>query len=139
MTEPTGRRARSGPTPIDPSRFVHIDRPSDASLRGAVVVGVVLAVGAGAIAASCALLPLNLAPGAEILYLVAAVIGGGLACTLFVRSNLRQGRRRREDFIRCGGDPAGMTDMMFGVMRGHRTEDGEWVVPEQGSGDYQGI
>lgn len=56
-----------------------------------------------------------------------------------VSVTLRSVRRRREDFVRCGGDPTGITDMMFGVMRGERTEKGEWVVPKQGSGDYQGI
>ncbi|MEV7663301.1 hypothetical protein [Paenarthrobacter sp. NPDC089316] len=137
MSERSGRRARKGPPPVDPKKFVHIDRPSNASLRGGIVTGFVLSIGAGAIAASCSLLPFH--PEAKILYLVAAVIGGSLGCVLFVRSNLRDGRRRREDFIRCGGDPTGMTDMMFGIMRGKRTETGEWIVPEQGSGDYQGI
>jgi uncharacterized membrane protein YeaQ/YmgE (transglycosylase-associated protein family) len=135
----TGRRARTGPTPVDPAKFVHIDRPSNASLRGAVITGIVLSTVAGAIAASCALLPFNLAPESEFLYLVAAIIGGALACVLWVRGNSRQGKRRRDDFVRCGGDPTGMTDMMFGVMRGIRTENGTWVVPEQSSGDYQGI
>ncbi|MET4144088.1 hypothetical protein [Arthrobacter sp. UYCo732] len=137
MTAPSGRRARTGPAPVDPSKFVHIDRPSNAGLRGAVAVGMFLSIGAGAAALSCALLPFS--PEAEILYLVAACIGAVLGAVIFTRSSLRSGRRTREDFVRCGGDPAGMTDTMFGVMRGNRTKNGQWVVPEQSSGDYQGI
>jgi hypothetical protein len=41
---------------------------------------------------------------------------GGL---IYVRTNLLDGRRRREDFVRSGGDPTGMSDMMFGIMRGN--------------------
>lgn len=101
------------------------------------VVGAVLAVFFGAAAGSRILLPFS--PRNEALYLVGAAIGAVLASVVNVGVILRSGRRRREDFVRCGGDPAGMTDTMFGVMRGERTQNGEWVVPEQGSGDYQGI
>lgn len=137
MNQPKGRRARTLPIPIDPSKFVHIDRPSNASLRLGVIVGWLLSMAAGATIASCALLPFN--PVAEILYLIAAIIGATLGGLIYVRTNLRDGRRRREDFVRSGGDPTGMSDMMFGMMRGKRTEEGKWIVPEQGSGDYQGI
>lgn len=138
MTAPSGRRARTGqPVPVDPSKFVHIDRPTNAGLRGSIAVGLILSIGAGATAGSSALLPFR--PEAEFLYLIAACIGAVLGGVIFVRSSLRSGRRRREDFVRCGGDPTGITDMMFGLMRGERNEKGEWVVPEQGSGDYQGI
>jgi len=134
MDEPSGRRARRGNTPFDPSKVVHIDRPSDASLRVDVVVGLVLSIGAGAIAGAC--LAAWLGPAEPIPYLVSALIGGSLAAVVFVRTTLRSGRRRREDFVRCGGDPTGMTDLMFGSMRGWRTPEGVWEVPEQGSGDY---
>ena len=134
MTEPTGRRVRTGYTPVDPQKFVPIERPSDATLRGAAVVSVGLSFGAGSIAAAG--LVAWLAPDATILYLVAAVIGATLTTTWNVRSSVRSGRRRREDFVRCGGDPTGMTDMMFGALRGWRTPEGDWEVPEQGSGDY---
>ena len=134
MTEPTGRRVRGGHTPVDPDRFVHIDRPSDASLRAVVIMSLVLASGAGAIAAACIVAVFD--PAEKLLYLVAAVIGASLAGLWSVRSTLRSGRRRREDFVRCGGDPTGMTDLMFGSMRGLRTADGRWEVPGQGSGDY---
>lgn len=133
MTEPTGRRVRGGHTPVDPAKFVPVDRPSDASLRGAVVVGLVLAIGAGAMAAG--FLAVWLAPAETIFYLVAAVLGASVATVWSVRSTLRSGRRRRDDFVRCGGDPTGITDLMFGVMRGWRTPRGDWEVPEQGSGD----
>jgi hypothetical protein len=137
MNQPKGRRARTLPTPTDPSKFVHIDRPSNASLRLGVIAGWLLSMAAGATIASSALLPFN--PDAEILYLIAAIIGAPLGGLIYVRTNLRGGRRRREDFVRSGGDPTGMSDMMFGMMRGKRTEEGKWIVPEQGSGDYQGI
>lgn len=136
MKAPTGRRARTGPPPVDPAKFIHIDRPSNASLRGAIVTGAVLAVLFGGAAGSCILLPFH--PENQFLYLIGGVIGGVLGSIINVAVTLRSGRRRREDFIRCGGDPTGMTDMMFGMMRGYRDENGKWVVPEQGSGDYQG-
>lgn len=94
-------------------------------------------MGVGATIASCALLPFN--PDVKILYLIAAIIGAALGGLIYVWTNLREGRRRREDFVRSGGDPTGMSDMMFGIMRGKRTEEGKWIVPEQSSGDYQGI
>lgn len=134
MTQPTGRRARTGQTPVDPAKFVHIARPGNATLRGAVVMCAALAVLFGAAAGSCALLPFK--PENETLYLVGGVIGAVLASILNGQVTLRSGRRRRDDFIRCGGDPTGMTDMMFGVMRGYRTTEGKWVVPAQASGDY---
>jgi hypothetical protein len=82
-------------------------------------------------------LPFN--PEVQSLYLIAAIIGAAVGSVIYVRTNLRDGRRRREDFVRSGGDPTDMSDMMFGMMRGKRSEEGKWVVPEQGSGDYQGI
>lgn len=136
MTEPAGSRVRTGYTPVNPAKLVHIDRPSNASLRGAVVTGFVLWIGAGAISAGwqATRLSLDVPP-----YLTASVAGAVLATVLGVRHTKGQGRRRREDFVRCGGDPAGMTDLMFGSMIGCRTPEGEWEVPGQGSGDYQGI
>lgn len=136
MTEPTGRRARTRPSPVDPGKFIHIGRPSNATLRGAVAMGVALSFLFGAAAGSAVLLPFHF--DNEFVYLAGAAVGAALANIINVRVTLRWGRRRREDFIRSGGDPAGITDMMFGVMRGQRTEKGEWFVPEQGSGDYQG-
>ncbi|HEX9088649.1 MAG TPA: hypothetical protein VF867_14105 [Arthrobacter sp.] len=136
MTGPTGRRVRTGYTPADPAKFVHIDRPSNASLRGAVVTGFVLWIGAGAISAGW--LATRFSTDVP-LYLVASVAGAILVTVLGIRSTTRIGRRRREDFVRCGGDPTGMTDLMFGSMRGWRSPDGAWEVPEQASGDYQGI
>jgi len=134
MNEPTRRSSRTGYTPVDPDKFVRIGRPTDASLRRAAGVSIVLAFGAGAIGGAC--LVAWSAPDATILYLIAAVIGATLATVWSVRGTVRSGRRRREDFVRCGGDPTGMTDMMFGTLRGRRTAEGEWEVPEQGSGDY---
>lgn len=137
MTQAKGRRARAGSMPVDPSKFVLIDRPSNSSLRRAVIVGWLLSIGAGATIASCAVLPFN--PEVQSLYLIAAIIGAAVGSVIYVRTNLRDGRRRREDFVRSGGDPTDMSDMMFGMMRGKRSEEGKWVVPEQVSGDYQGI
>lgn len=132
----SGRRVRNGYTPVDPARFVHIDRPSNASLRASIMVGFVLWIGAGG--GSAAWLVSRFSDDGAT-YLGAAIVGATLAGIVGERTTLRSGRRRREDFVRCGGDPTGMTDMMFGTMRGLRTPEGEWVVPEQGSGDYQGI
>lgn len=138
MNDPqsAGRRARAGYTPVDPSKFIHIDRPSNASLRGAIFTGFVLWILAGGVLVAFIVSRFD-DDGPT--WLVAGIIGASLATALGVSNTLRAGRRRREDFVRCGGDPTGMTDMMFGSMRGYRTAEGEWVVPEQGSGDYQGI
>lgn len=139
MDELTGRRIRRGytPIPVDPSKFVHIDRPSDRSLKGSIITGFVVWIIAGGVTGSCAYFFL-INPNATDLYLPAA-IGATLAVLLGVRHTVKDGRKRREDFVRCGGDPTGMSDLMFGTMRGYRTAEGEWVVPEVGSGDYQGI
>lgn len=101
MIQPTGRRARTRPTPVDPSKFVHIDRPSNASLRGAIVVGTLLAVLFGAAVGGCVLLPFN--PENDYHYLVGAAVGVVVALVIYIRVTAGSGRRRREDFIRCGG------------------------------------
>lgn len=134
MAEQTRRRLRTVGRPVDPDKFVHIDRPSNFSLRVTVVVSLVLAGLAGATAV-CVVVVL-FQPAEKTVYMVGAVIGAVLGVIVVVLSTLRSGRRRREDFVRCGGDPTGMTDMMFGIMRGRRTSDGNWEVPHQGSGDY---
>lgn len=137
MTESPGRRVRTGYTPVDPSKFVHIDRPTDRSLKGAVIVGFVLWIIAGGIVGACIYFWF-INPEAETLYLPAA-IGAAVVTVCGYFNTRKNGRRRREDFVRCGGDPTGMTELMFGSMRGERTAEGKWIVPEQGSGDYQGI
>lgn len=72
---------------MDPAKSVHISRPSNASLRGAVVVGAVLAVFFGAAAGSCVLRPFS--PQNEALYLVGAAIGAVLANVVNVRVTLQ--------------------------------------------------
>jgi len=134
LTEPVRRYLRNVPTPIDPDRFVHIDRPSNFSLRVGAVVIVGLSALAGVALAGCAVALFD--PAENIIYLVAAVSAAAVSALIAVRSTLRSGRRIREDFIRCGGDPTGVTVMMFGTMRGQRTAEGNWEVPPQGSGDY---
>ncbi|MFF2346972.1 hypothetical protein ACFVTD_14975, partial [Pseudarthrobacter sp. NPDC058119] len=57
-------------------------------------------------------------PKVDALHLGGAVIGAALGAVIFVRTTLREGRHRREYFVWTGGDPTGITDMMFGVMRG---------------------
>lgn len=73
------------------------------------------------------------------IFLTDAVFGATRVTVLGIRNTTRIGLRRREDFVRCGGDPTGMTDLMFGSMPGCRTPEGEWEVPVQAPGDYQGI
>ena len=91
MSEPTGRRAKTGPPSVGPGKFILIERPSNA-------------------------------PSAKAL---------SSACSSPWTPAGRFHPLHRDE-------PTGMTDMMFGVMRAYRTEQGEWVVPAQGSGDYQG-
>lgn len=136
--KPIAKHSRQGytPYPVDPSKFKNIKRPSNTSLRGAIVTGFILWTLLGGTIGGMIYFFFN--QDATDLYLPAA-IGAVIAVIIGVRHTIKDGRKRREDFIRCGGDPTGMTDMMFGMMRGYRTPDGKWEVPEQGSGDYQGI
>lgn len=64
-----------------------------------------------------ALLPFS--PDVEALDLVGAAIGAALGGFIQVQRSLCEGRRRRGDFVRTGGDPTGITDMMVGVTRGN--------------------
>lgn len=137
MTESTGRRVRTGYTPVDPSKFVHIDRPSNRSLKGTAFTIFVLWTMAGGTVGACGYLWF-INPDATDLYLPAAIVAVIVDIFAYFGTK-KEGRRRREDWVRCGGDPTGMSELMFGSMRGERTSEGKWIVPEQGSGDYQGI
>ena len=64
------------------------------------------------------------------------MVGLFVGATAVVSWMRRSGRRRREEYVRCGGDPTGVSDLVFGVMRGRRSPEGTWEVPVQGSGDY---
>lgn len=53
MTQPKGRRARTAPVSVDPSRFGRINRRRNSTLRWAVVAGRALSIGAEATTGSC--------------------------------------------------------------------------------------
>ena len=134
MSEQRRRHLRNTPSPVIPANFVPIDRPTNLSLRG----GVAVMVGMSALAAAIvfALVTLLFDPEERIIYAWTAAAGAAVGATVVVSSMRRTGRRRREDFVRSGGDPTGVSDLMFGVMRGRRTAEGTWEVPPQGAGDY---
>lgn len=110
-------------------------RPSNASLITVVALGFIFSALPGAI-----LLPLPyvfISGEPEVFWTVAlAVVGALIGMSLYFPSNLRDGRRKKREFIAAGGDPTGITDHMFGAMAGRKMPDGSWEwSPEGGSGD----
>ncbi|GAA3689951.1 hypothetical protein GCM10023081_29280 [Arthrobacter ginkgonis] len=134
MSEQRRRHLRNTPTPVVPANFVHIERPANRSL-GVAVAGLVT-LSALALAVVFALVAFLFTPEGTVVYVWAAAAGAALGAAAALSALRRSGRSRREDFVRCGGDPTGMSDLMFGVMRGRRAAGGTWEVPPQGSGDY---
>jgi hypothetical protein len=134
LSEQRGRHLRNTPAPAVPANFVHIDRPANLSLRVAVAALVTLSALASTVV--FALAALLFTPEGTAANVGVAALGAALGAAAALASLRRSGRSRREDFVRCGGDPTGVSDLMFGVMRGRRAAGGTWEVPSQGSGDH---
>ena len=69
------------------------------------------------------------------------VLGCGLGLALHLPDHFKRARKKREDFVRAGGDPSGITPWMFGAMGGRITEDGvwEWYTPSGSGGESSTI
>jgi len=65
------------------------------------------------------------------------VLGCTLGCAMYLHGHFQRARSKREEFIKAGGDPTGITPWMFGAMGGSITEDGvwEWYTPSGSSGE----
>lgn len=109
----------------DPANFDIHNRPSNASLRFGIVFGFFLSAFPGGI-----ILPL--------LYvwiipeptggwaIVCAAIGALIGMSMYFPHNLRDGRIKRREYVKAGGDPTGISDHMFGAMGGCENKDGQW-------------
>lgn len=109
----------------DPANFDITNRPSDRSLRAGVVVGFLLSAIPGAV-----LLPMPYTFIAEDpqmnVFLIFVGIGAAIGMSLYFPHNRRNGRIKRREYVRAGGDPTGITDHMFGAMGGYQRPDGKW-------------
>lgn len=109
----------------DPLNFDITNRPSDASLRSAVVFGFFLSALPGAVVLTLLYVWIVGEPtgGWTIFW---AVIGALIGMSCYFPMNKRSGKIKRQEFISAGGDPTGITDHMFGGMGGHPRSDGTW-------------
>ena len=62
-----------------------------------------------------------------ILSILFFVLGCGLGLALYFRDHFNRARSKRDEFVKTGGDPTGITPWMFGAMTGRINEDGVWA------------
>lgn len=62
-----------------------------------------------------------------ILSILFFVLGCGLGLVLYLRDHLNRARSKRDEFVKAGGDPTGITPWMFGAMTGRINEEGVWA------------
>lgn len=76
-----------------------------------------------------------------ILSILFFVLGCGLGLALYLRGYSNRAREKRDEFVRAGGDPTGITLWMFGAMTGRIAEDGawEWYTYSGSSGESSAI
>ena len=76
-----------------------------------------------------------------ILSTVFFMLGCGLGVGLYLPAHFNSARKKRDMFVRVGGDPTGITPWMFGAMGGSITEDGlwEWYTYSGSSGESSAI
>lgn len=115
-------------------------RPSNGSLQfwaGFWTVFWTLLFGVGAAVAYVFLSSLTFGRPYGILSILFFVLGCGLGLAMYLHNHFQRARSKREEFIKAGGDPAGITPWMFGAMRGSISEDGvwEWYTPSGSSGE----
>jgi hypothetical protein len=69
------------------------------------------------------------------------MLGCGLGVGLYLPAHFNSARKKRDMFVRVGGDPTGITPWMFGAMGGSITEDGlwEWYTYSGSSGESSAI
>lgn len=110
-------------------------RPSNRSLITTMWVGFFLSAVPGAVLLLLAYVFISGDPTA-FWTITTAIVGALIGMSMYFPSNLRDGRRKKREFIAAGGDPTGITDHMFGSMAGRKLPDGSWEwSPEGGSGD----
>jgi hypothetical protein len=62
-----------------------------------------------------------------ILSILFFVLGCSVGLGWYLPEHFRAARKQREDFVKAGGDPTGITPWMFGAMGGRINEDGVWA------------
>lgn len=109
----------------DPANFDIHNRPTNASLRGGIILGFFLSAIPGAMLLM--LLYVWISPEEEAGWLILwTAIGASIGMSMYFPQNLRSGRIKRREYIKAGGDPTGITDHMFGAMGGCQNPDGQW-------------
>ncbi|GAB5079410.1 hypothetical protein [Arthrobacter sp. AD-310] len=119
-------------------------RPSNRSLRfwaGFWVVFWTLFCGVGFTVGYVFLSNLIIGRPYGVLSILLFVLGCGIGLVLYLREHFRVARKKREDFVRAGGDPTGITPWMFGAMSGRINDEGvwEWYTSSGSSGESSAI
>jgi hypothetical protein len=135
MGKPPGVHPNSVQPNNDPNQ-----RPSNRSLRfwsGYWTVFWTLLLGVGSAVGYVFLSNVIIGRPIGILSVLFFVLGCGLGLGLYLPEHFKVARKKRAEFVRAGGDPAGITPWMFGAMRGSITEDGvwKWYTPSGSSGE----
>lgn len=119
-----------------PDNFDISKRPSNAALTRAFCVGAVLSMIPGGVILPMPYVFIASEPS-SIIYICLTIVGALIGIAFYLPGNLREGRRKRREFVSAGGDPTGISDRQFGAMGGEKLKDGRWQWSfEGGSGDY---
>src|SRR6478609_634483 len=101
----------------DPANFDITNRPSPRELTAALWVGFILNVIPGAV-----VLPLLyvwiIHPPQAAPMIALAVLGAGLGMGFYFPNTKREGRRKRREFTKAGGDASEYSDLQCGVLGG---------------------
>lgn len=116
----------------DPANFDITNRPTPRSLTAALWFGLFLNGLPGAV-----ILPLIYAwvansPQAGPM-IVLALVGAILGMVLYFPRTKREGRRKRREFTRAGGDASEYSDLQCGALGGWPTKDGGWQWTSESS------
>lgn len=114
-----------------PDNFDITNRPSNGSLTSGMIVRFILSAALGAIVLA---LPYSLftpgEPRGDIAITLIA-LGAILGMSVRLPVHLRNGQKKRREFIAAGGDPTGISLLQFGSMGGQVLPDGRWQWSEE--------
>lgn len=109
-----------------PDNFDITNRPTNGSLTRGYIARIILSAIPGAV-----VLPMPYTfwfsdePSTNTM-LVLALIGAVIGIAIFIPISLRNGKRKRAEFISAGGDPTGIKLHQFASMGGEILPDGRW-------------
>ena len=116
----------------DPANFDITNRPSPRELTVAVWFGFFLNGIPGAV-----ILPLLYTwivhPPQARAVIVLAIIGASAGMIFYFPSTKREGRRKRGEFTKAGGDASEYSDLQCGALGGWPTKDGGWQWTSESS------